>query len=772
MGTNKINYRSRVILYFFIVVLIVVIMVSTLVYFNVKVVMESETRDTNLNTVTQLKNATEMMLNEVNNSLTQVALDSSILTFANTYENSNYRYTSSIMERLGSIMSSNNYVTSCFILYFEQRKVLDAMRSQFLNLDASADRELINDVWAKYLKENLSDPFIIYNVKTSGGSYILTAVKPLGYSPLNQQGLLIVTMGQDYFKDMMDSIKINDKADVYIIDQAGEIISRKNNNSFLFIDKLAAGDKSRIIKDKSGSFITKIDGRSYLLSSVTSEKFGWKFLYSIPTGEIYKKVDFVGEYVLGISVLCLLLGIAGSVFFAGRLYSPISRMVKDIRKCNNAWEKRKEDDIAFIDRSVKELISHNQTLEESFKESMPVLKNSLLNGLMRNVTVSDEPIWQKLLFYKVNLTEKGFYCTCIIEIDQFETLVRDYSQKQISMLEVYQMEIINDICREEQDIGAEIIKMDTNETAILINISCTDRDESGLRILNIISKIHNEITRNMKFTVTIGIGSLYDDINNISRSYREAQSALGYKVIKGTNRIISIRDIPQVNNWRYVYPYDMENEILTGLRHGDEDRIYNSLKAYCEYAQNNMTESSEMKFAFLRMLDATVRCILEMSIDVNEIFHAQSDMYSELLSQVTIEDVQHWFKSLYQRIICFINTKKENRIDEIVQKTKEYIDNQYKSPDISIDTISAQLHFSASYLGKLFRDHNGMSIKEYITERRIEDARRYLEMTEMKVKEIGEQVGYVNDRSFIHIFKKYLGETPGEYRDRRLKKII
>ena len=70
------------------------------------------------------------------------------------------------------------------------------------------------------------------------------------------------------------------------------------------------------------------------------------------------------------------------------------------------------------------------------------------------------------------------------------------------------------------------------------------------------------------------------------------------------------------------------------------------------------------------------------------------------------------------------------------------------------------------YLEKLFKNFKGMPIKEYITYKRIEEAKKLLGNSRLKIKEIGEKVGYGNIHSFISIFKKHQNESPTEYRKR------
>ncbi len=102
----------------------------------------------------------------------------------------------------------------------------------------------------------------------------------------------------------------------------------------------------------------------------------------------------------------------------------------------------------------------------------------------------------------------------------------------------------------------------------------------------------------------------------------------------------------------------------------------------------------------------------------------------------------------------------------ISKKIAEYIDAHYADQQLSIEMIAKALHFSESHISKSFKSETKQSIKQYITLVRVEKAKNLLIQNNMKVNEVGRAVGYTNPQSFILSFKKHVGITPGEFRQR------
>lgn len=101
----------------------------------------------------------------------------------------------------------------------------------------------------------------------------------------------------------------------------------------------------------------------------------------------------------------------------------------------------------------------------------------------------------------------------------------------------------------------------------------------------------------------------------------------------------------------------------------------------------------------------------------------------------------------------------ENRI---ASNIKTYI-NEHISEHITLETLSAQFHYSRSYLTAQFRKSTGMSIVEYLSQCRIEQAKQQLLDGEATVAQISEALGYSSMQYFSQCFKQAVGCCPSEY---------
>jgi len=98
----------------------------------------------------------------------------------------------------------------------------------------------------------------------------------------------------------------------------------------------------------------------------------------------------------------------------------------------------------------------------------------------------------------------------------------------------------------------------------------------------------------------------------------------------------------------------------------------------------------------------------------------------------------------------------------IVEKTKQYIEQNYAQKGLTINDVAKKNHVSPNYLSYLFKKYLGFNLWEYVIKLRMEESKELLLNTDMRRYEIAEKVGYESPEHFSKIFKKYYGMSPTE----------
>ena len=89
---------------------------------------------------------------------------------------------------------------------------------------------------------------------------------------------------------------------------------------------------------------------------------------------------------------------------------------------------------------------------------------------------------------------------------------------------------------------------------------------------------------------------------------------------------------------------------------------------------------------------------------------------------------------------------------------------EHLSEDISLSILAEEFHLSAQYISQLFKSEIGVNFLAYLTNIRMERAKKLLLSTALSIGEISDELGFGDYRVFTKVFKKSEGVTPSQYR--------
>lgn len=99
-----------------------------------------------------------------------------------------------------------------------------------------------------------------------------------------------------------------------------------------------------------------------------------------------------------------------------------------------------------------------------------------------------------------------------------------------------------------------------------------------------------------------------------------------------------------------------------------------------------------------------------------------------------------------------------------IERALDYI-NKTPLDQITLKEAAECIHINPSYLSQLFKQQLNKKFVDYITELRIEESKRLLQNTTLRMSEIADRVGYSDLAYFSNNFKRIVGSSPSEYRN-------
>jgi len=164
---------------------------------------------------------------------------------------------------------------------------------------------------------------------------------------------------------------------------------------------------------------------------------------------------------------------------------------------------------------------------------------------------------------------------------------------------------------------------------------------------------------------------------------------------------------------------------------------------------------------------------------LRELYRRAPDLYGKVYGISQVSELEDYvasvtgvgqFREMLAVLFDQLNAMEDanSRFSQVIRDAKSFIAQHIHESELGLKEIAAQVSFSAAYLNVVFRTETGMTVKQYLIDCRLREAKRLLKDPSVRITEISQRCGYSNSNYFAKAFKESTGMTPGEYRERKV----
>ncbi|MFD1957361.1 helix-turn-helix domain-containing protein [Paenibacillus thailandensis] len=133
-------------------------------------------------------------------------------------------------------------------------------------------------------------------------------------------------------------------------------------------------------------------------------------------------------------------------------------------------------------------------------------------------------------------------------------------------------------------------------------------------------------------------------------------------------------------------------------------------------------------------------------------------MMQSLMVQLLLK-IYRKSKDVYSHLTAPAQSQKETNVRRILK----YLNQHYRT-SISLEDLSETMHLNKYYMCHCFKEITGISINNYVTRKRIDEAKKLLRLSDEPVGILSEHLGFSTPIHFSRMFKQYAGISPLTYR--------
>lgn len=262
----------------------------------------------------------------------------------------------------------------------------------------------------------------------------------------------------------------------------------------------------------------------------------------------------------------------------------------------------------------------------------------------------------------------------------------------------------------------------------------------------------------------ISLGPVVSGMERAYISFLEAQDYLKESFFLGYETIIT----KDIDNVPFHAPADIMMDFSMALTQKQEEPALELAdKLYESFVPSSLLGPSQVKDIYYRYFSKLDEHGMNNFISLwqKEGIHAES-IWEGVMSCATLKELHELLCAKLR--LFFKQLSDDSGENPVIFQIKEFIRQNYGTASLSVPDVSEHVHLSPSYVCTIFKNETGQTLNQYLTDYRIKMSKQFLSDPRYKIADISSKVGYSDGNYYSKAFKKLVGLSPSEYREKML----
>lgn len=298
-----------------------------------------------------------------------------------------------------------------------------------------------------------------------------------------------------------------------------------------------------------------------------------------------------------------------------------------------------------------------------------------------------------------------------------------------------------------------------NRVFFLWRVTEEDPFTDSEAVLALLKRVLAYARENFLGMLSAGISQVSHTLANIQNLRQQTSECLDLLEESGRNDFLFYEDIAENAGERW----ETENSIHTlvaAIRSGNRAAVLRQFEQVVIGLQKDAPGYAAS--SYLVIISNVSFLMHEMNVPAGRV----TELTNQILPLLREEDMEsstraisHWLGEVCQEVA----NQQQSRCNVVVNAVREFINAHYSEP-VGLAEASRAVGRNPSYVSRLIKEHTGKSFTQLLTDKRIQEAKRLLKETSLKVGDVAQRVGYVNVRYFNRVFKAAVNMSAHDYR--------
>lgn len=252
----------------------------------------------------------------------------------------------------------------------------------------------------------------------------------------------------------------------------------------------------------------------------------------------------------------------------------------------------------------------------------------------------------------------------------------------------------------------------------------------------------------------LGCGSICDSAALIHNSFVEAQVSIDTADAAACD---SFRVFEACNTEEYLNYYLDHTTMEQSIRSGNADLAINVVRS-AFHSIEQVPSSAVQRCLYFDLINTLVKiaAAMEMPLQLRDISKMSLLENTDSLRM----EIEHAMLNLIQAV----QAQQEQTQISVKRSLVEYVQTNFRDNSLSLGQLAEEFDLSYAYVSKTFKAETGQSFLSFVTQLRFAYIKEKLKTTDIPIKDIVLESGYMDVANFMRKFRQLEGMTPGQYR--------
>ena len=565
-------------------------------------------------------------------------------------------------------------------------------------------------------------------------------VRKIDFPAVNRSLFLCVRISEAFFQKVVDATFLDNHSFLAIYEPSGTLVSLRAKGVDLDEPRV-----TQISLNENGP-----TGR-YLVSRYDSAATGWRYVYGTDKSGLENAL--IGELARASALVIGLLTRLGvfTFFLSRKIYTPIGRLFHLFQ----GGEKNEDpEDLETLTTRASALIESNRQMKETLEASQTLEKEQYLQEFFDDPAAPDVDfaLHVRRLSLDVDLAPGTAYAVCIVQAGLQGGLAGEFLQASTRDKSPF----LSKYLQVAIGVRAEVFHPGRHRVGFLLSLPAG----AGAPPPKLFRS-----GEAMTFVYAFSFSRVYPSWDSLKTAYKEAEVTLDYRPLFQERTILQYEEVIRSQRTLYFYPFDVEQKLVAAMKQMNENAVMDSFVLFLDTLRLSEVSFNHRKHVFSHLADSVLRVARDFEVPLEQRLDGDfANVWERIQAAVEDDELEDLVRRFLQTILAGLMQEKKSNFDILAQTVRKIIEEKYSDYSLSLDSISQELRYSTSHLSAVFKGAYGETIKDFITQVRLDRACSLLLDSDKKISRIAQEVGYINLGSFVKIFKTYRGETPKNFK--------